>query len=398
MRNTQRAKLAAEGVKTGYGARVVLSEVAFELRPGEVMALLGPNGAGKSTLLKSAAGQLALQGGSIYLEGKDLRTYSGRERAACMALLFTERREPEFATAREVVEAGRYPYTGRFGTLREPDHKAVARAMSYVRTEELQERPFSELSDGQRQRVLLARALAQEPRLILLDEPTAFLDLRHKIELLSLLRNLATREGLAVFLSLHEPDLALKCADRVLLVADGKVLPPAAPEEALSEDNMRRIYGLGSAYDALSGSAELPTLGRAERRPPLGPGGGGGGGAAGAAYPFTGGFGARVYPLRRAYSAPRIRIIRLRLGLPQRSLRQRLTKRSRRRSCGKREPSLKRQSVSFGPNRRSGAAMRLFLNCGRGRKRRGYWSGNKTISAYCFSRTGEARTCSERQR
>ena len=389
MRNTQRAKLAAEGVKTGYGARVVLSEVAFELRPGEVMALLGPNGAGKSTLLKSAAGQLALQGGSIYLEGKDLRTYSGRERAACMALLFTERREPEFATAREVVEAGRYPYTGRFGTLREPDHKAVARAMSYVRTEELQERPFSELSDGQRQRVLLARALAQEPRLILLDEPTAFLDLRHKIELLSLLRNLATREGLAVFLSLHEPDLALKCADRVLLVADGKVLPPAAPEEALSEDNMRRIYGLGSAYDALSGSAELPQASENTAPSTL---------AAGAAYPFTGGFGARVYPLRRAYSAPRIRIIRLRLGLPQRSLRQRLTKRSRRRSCGKREPSLKRQSVSFGPNRRSGAAMRLFLNCGRGRKRRGYWSGNKTISAYCFSRTGEARTCSERQR
>ena len=383
MRNTQRAKLAAEGVKTGYGARVVLSEVAFELRPGEVMALLGPNGAGKSTLLKSAAGQLALQGGSIYLEGKDLRAYSGRERAACMALLFTERREPEFATAREVVEAGRYPYTGRFGTLREPDHKAVARAMSYVRTEELKDRPFSELSDGQRQRVLLARALAQEPRLILLDEPTAFLDLRHKIELLSLLRNLATREGLAVFLSLHEPDLALKCADRVLLVADGKVLPPATPEEALSEDNMRRIYGLGSAYDALSGSAELPQA--SENTVP-------------STLVLGGGCGARVYLLRRAYSAPRIRIIRLRLGLPQRSLRQRLTKRSRRRSCGKREPSLKRQSVSFGPNRRSGAAMRLFLNCGRRRKRRGYWSGNKTISAYCFSRTGEARTCSERLR
>ena len=258
MRNKQRAKLAAEGVKTGYGARVVLSEVAFELHPGEVMALLGPNGAGKSTLLKSAAGQLALQGGSIYLEGKDLQAYSGRERAACMALLFTERREPEFATAREVVEAGRYPYTGRFGTLREQDHAAVARAMAYVRTEELRERPFAELSDGQRQRVLLARALAQEPRLILLDEPTAFLDLRHKIELLGLLRDLATREGLAVLVSLHEPDLALKCADRVLLVADGKVLPPVSPEEALSEENMRRIYGLSAAYDALSGSAELP--------------------------------------------------------------------------------------------------------------------------------------------
>ena len=258
MRKEQQAKLAAEGVKTGYGARVVLSEVSFELRPGEVMALLGPNGAGKSTLLKSAAGQLALQGGCIYLDGRNLQSFTGRERAAYMALLFTERREPEFATAREVVEAGRYPYTGRFGTLRESDHTAVARAMAYVRTEELAARPFAELSDGQRQRVLLARALAQEPRLILLDEPTAFLDLRHKVELLSLLRDLATREGLAVFLSLHEPDLALKCADRVLLVADGKVLPPAVPEEALSEENMRRIYGLGSAYDALSGSAELP--------------------------------------------------------------------------------------------------------------------------------------------
>ena len=114
--------------------------------------------------------------------------------------------------------------------------------------------------------MLLARALAQEPRLILLDEPTAFLDLRHKIELLGLLRDLATREGLAVLVSLHEPDLALKCADRVLLVADGKVLPPAAPEEALSEENMRRIYGLGATYDALSGSAELPR--RTEGTPP----------------------------------------------------------------------------------------------------------------------------------
>lgn len=258
MRNKQRAKLAAEGVKTGYGSRVVLSEVAFELHPGEVMALLGPNGAGKSTLLKSAAGQLALQGGSIFLEGEDLRRCAAQKKAERMALLFTERREPEFATAREVVEAGRYPYTGRFGTLREQDHAAVARAMAYVRTEELTERPFVELSDGQRQRVLLARALAQEPKVMLLDEPTAFLDLRHKIELLSLLRDLATREGLAVLVSLHEPDLALKCADRVLLVADGKVLPPAAPEEALSEENMRRLYGLSSAYDALSGSAELP--------------------------------------------------------------------------------------------------------------------------------------------
>ena len=358
MRKEQRAKLAAEGVKTGYGARVVLSEVAFELHPGEVMALLGPNGAGKSTLLKSAAGQLALQGGSIYLEGKDLQAYSGRERAACMALLFTERREPEFATAREVVEAGRYPYTGRFGTLREQDHAAVARAMAYVRTEELKERPFAELSDGQRQRVLLARALAQEPRLILLDEPTAFLDLRHKIELLGLLRDLATREGLAVLVSLHEPDLALKCADRVLLVADGKVLPPASPEEALSEENMRRIYGLSAAYDALSGSAELPR--RTEHTPPP------------ASTSVSGGFGARAFPLRPGFSALRIWTTRWQSALPQRSLRPRPTSLSRRCVCKRQRIASQRSGGSSGRSRRSGAAIWPCLPCGSLRKRRGF--------------------------
>ena len=142
----------------------------------------------------------------------------------------------------------------------------MARAMAHVKIEDLAERLFVELSDGQRQRVLLARALAQEPKVMLLDEPTAFLDLRHKIELLSLLRDLATCEGLAVFLSLHEPDLALKCADCVLLVSNGRVLPPLPPEEALTTANMREIYGLSGSYDALFGSAELPKS--AELSPP----------------------------------------------------------------------------------------------------------------------------------
>ena len=242
MRNKQRAKLAAEGVKTGYGARVVLSEVAFELHPGEVMALLGPNGAGKSTLLKSAAGQLALQGGSIYLEGKDLQAYSGRERAACMALLFTERREPEFATAREVVEAGRYPYTGRFGTLREQDHAAVARAMAYVRTEELKERPFAELSDGQRQRVLLAKVLAQQTPVLFLDEPATGLDIIYQEEIFRFCRELCAA-GKTVVLVAHELSLAARFCSRLLLIGRGALLADGLPREVLTAELLTRAYG-----------------------------------------------------------------------------------------------------------------------------------------------------------
>ena len=175
-----------------------LDHVSLKLRKGEIHALVGENGAGKSTILKSVAAQLPPLGGAVYLDGADLLGMKGTERARRMAVMFTEKVHAEWMTCRDVVAAGRYPYTGRFGVLSEEDWKAVDEAMEAVQVSELRERDFQTLSDGQRQRVMLARALCQEPELLLLDEPTSYLDIRYKLEFMSVLQELARRKKVAV--------------------------------------------------------------------------------------------------------------------------------------------------------------------------------------------------------
>ena len=182
-----------EDLQVGYGGKQILNPVRIGIKKGEILTLVGPNGAGKSTILKSVAAQLPPLGGAVYLDGADLLGMKGTERARRMAVMFTEKVHAEWMTCRDVVAAGRYPYTGRFGVLSEEDWKAVDEAMEAVQVSELRERDFQTLSDGQRQRVMLARALCQEPELLLLDEPTSYLDIRYKLEFMSVLQELARR-------------------------------------------------------------------------------------------------------------------------------------------------------------------------------------------------------------
>ena len=268
--------LYTDKLSVGYGDRTVVSDIALSAEPGQILCLIGPNGAGKSTLLKTLLRLLPPTAGAVYLEGKELRTYSERELARRSAAMLTGRPEPELMKSAEVVAAGRYPYTGRLGILSEEDRRVVRESMEKVGVSELADTDFTHLSDGQRQRVLLARALCQEPRLLILDEPTSFLDIRHKLDFLQLLRELVRERQLAVVMSMHELELAQRFADRLLCIRDGRVDRAGSPEEIFSGGYIERLYGLArGSYDALAGTAEA---GRMEGAPQVFVIGGGGSG------------------------------------------------------------------------------------------------------------------------
>ena len=268
--------LYTDKLSVGYGDRTVVSDIALAAEPGQIFCLIGPNGAGKSTLLKTLLRLLPPTAGAVYLEGQELRAYSERELARRSAAMLTGRPEPELMKSAEVVAAGRYPYTGRLGILSEEDRRVVRESMEKVGVSELADTDFTHLSDGQRQRVLLARALCQEPRLLLLDEPTSYLDIRHKLDFLQLLRELVRERQLAVVMSMHELELAQRFADRLLCIRDGRVDRAGSPEEIFSGGYIERLYGLSrGSYDVLAGTAEA---GRMEGAPQVFVIGGGGSG------------------------------------------------------------------------------------------------------------------------
>ena len=194
----------------GYNGKPLIDQIQVGIHKGEIVTLIGPNGSGKSTILKSITRQLKILGGKVLYEENDLHKLSYKELSTRMAVVLTERMRPELMTCHDIVATGRYPYTGRLGILSRKDEDKVDEAMRIVHAEELGSRDFNAISDGQRQRVLLARAICQEPEIIVLDEPTSFLDIRHKLELLSILRSMAKEKGITVIMSLHEIDLAQK--------------------------------------------------------------------------------------------------------------------------------------------------------------------------------------------
>ena len=251
--------LTAKGLDVGYDGVPLIRDIGLEIGRGEIVTLIGPNGSGKSTVLKTLSRQLKALGGRVYVGGEALEALTGRELATRMAVVLTGRERPELLTCRDVVSAGRYPYTGRLGILSADDEARVRVAMEAVRVSDLAERDFNAISDGQRQRVLLARALCQEPEVIVLDEPTSYLDIRHKLELLALLRDMAKRSGITVLLSLHEIDLAQKISDRIVCIWGDRVLTTGTPEEVFAGDAVERLYGIeAGGYDPAFGGVELP--------------------------------------------------------------------------------------------------------------------------------------------
>lgn len=235
--------ISAENLLAGYGAPVVTA-AELAVKSGEILVLIGPNGGGKSTLLRTLAGELKKLGGKVALCGIDMDSLPPKERAKKLSVLLTDRPRAGKMTCREVAETGRYPYTGYFGLLSEADKRAVDRAMELVGVAELARLDFSQVSDGQRQRVMLARAICQEPEVMILDEPTSYLDIRHKLIFLDSLQRLAKENSVAVIMSMHELDLAEIIAGRVLCVKDGRIFRAGTPDEIFKEEVLRELFDL----------------------------------------------------------------------------------------------------------------------------------------------------------
>lgn len=248
-------------LSVGYQGVPVIKDIEIGLQKGEIMTLIGPNGAGKSTILKSIAGQLELISGTIYLEQKEFLQMTGNERAKKMAVVLTERLKSEMMTCEGVVATGRYPYTGRFGLLEERDRRIIKEAMDLVHVTEIRDQDFKKISDGQRQRVMLARAICQEPEIIILDEPTSFLDVKYKLEFLSILQKLKIQKQLTVMMSLHELELAERVSDRILCVNGNYVDRYGTPEEIFTQGYIKRLFSIETGnYDEESSSMELETV------------------------------------------------------------------------------------------------------------------------------------------
>ena len=252
-------KITAKQLSIGYqhsaGETIVASGLDCSLRGGEFVCLLGPNGAGKSTLIRTLAGMQKPLAGELRLSGKVMSDIAPRERARAVSVVLTEAMPSGMMDAYSLVSLGRHPYSGWFGGLTGQDRERIDWSIDAVGARPLANRQVSELSDGERQKISIARALAQEAKLMLLDEPTAFLDLPRRVELMSILRNLAHQENLALLLSTHDLDLALRFADRVWLMTPEGNLLQAAPEALALNGKFAEVFATENLdWDVSTGS------------------------------------------------------------------------------------------------------------------------------------------------
>ncbi|MBK1878677.1 ABC transporter ATP-binding protein [Pelagicoccus mobilis] len=242
--------LQTESLRVGYKIkgqepRTVASGLDLELVPGEFVCLLGPNGVGKSTLIRSLSGMQAALGGSIHISGTDVSSMSPKEKARSVSVVLTDSLPVGMFDGYSVVALGRHPHTSWTGGLGAEDKERISWVLEAVGAGHLAHRQISELSDGERQKIMIARALAQETQIMLLDEPTAFLDLPRRVELMRTLRDLARREGLCILLSTHDLDLALRSADKLWLLASDGTLKTGMPEQLALEGEIAATFASG---------------------------------------------------------------------------------------------------------------------------------------------------------
>ena len=252
-----------EGLTVGYNGVPLIRDITFRVERGEILTLIGPNGSGKSTILKSVTRQLKTLGGTVYIGERDMKDISQKELAKQMSVVLTERIRTELMTCRDIVATGRYPYTGRLGILDDADRAVVRESMEMVHVWDLRDRDFMQLSDGQRQRIMLARAICQETKTLLLDEPTSYLDIHYQIELLNTLRHLVNTRKVGIIMSLHELPLARKVSDWVVCIKGDSVVAQGSVEDIFTSAVIDELYGLKpGSFDPVSGNIELDASSR----------------------------------------------------------------------------------------------------------------------------------------
>ncbi len=257
--------LKTSDLSVGYDGKTLIHDINIGVKRGQVLTLIGPNGSGKSTILKTLTKYLKTIAGTVYVGEHQLDTISNRDLAKQVSVVLTQRLKTEMMTCEDVVATGRYPHTGRLGILSDDDRRIVRETMEQVNITELKDRDYRRISDGQRQRVLLARAICQQPQVIVLDEPTSYLDVRYKLELLGTMRRLAQEKNIAVVMSLHELDMAERVSDYVMCVKGDTIAHYGPAEEIFGSDLITDLYDLkGGSYNPLFGCLEMQ---RTEGRP-----------------------------------------------------------------------------------------------------------------------------------
>ncbi|MBD8658616.1 ABC transporter ATP-binding protein [Frigoribacterium sp. CFBP 8754] len=256
--------LDAEHLTLGYGELTVVDDLSLAVPPGRITAIVGANACGKSTLLRSMSRLLKPRSGQVVLDGREVHRTPARQLARTLGLLPQSPVAPEGITVADLVGRGRHPHQGLLSRWSSDDDRAVAEALEATETTALADRSVDELSGGQRQRVWIAMALAQQTDVLLLDEPTTFLDVSHQVEVLDLLTDLNRRRGTTIVMVLHDLNLAARYADHLVALAAGRVHAAGAPAEVLTEDCVRAVFGLDSRVvaDPTTGAPMMLPLGR----------------------------------------------------------------------------------------------------------------------------------------
>ncbi|GAA4545586.1 ABC transporter ATP-binding protein [Pseudonocardia xishanensis] len=258
-----RVRLAAESVRLGYGERTIVDDLDLEIVQGTVTAVIGPNGCGKSTLLRALGRLLAPAKGQVLLDGKRIDRMPTKEVAAVLGLLPQAPTAPEGLTVGDLVARGRHPHQAWYRQWSADDEEAVAEALDWTGIADLAERPVDELSGGQRQRAWISMALAQGTELLLLDEPTTFLDLSHQVEVLELVTRLNTERGRTVVMVLHDLNLAARYADRLVAMKNGAIMAQGRPADVVTEPLLREVFGLEAKVvpDPVAGTPMVVPIG-----------------------------------------------------------------------------------------------------------------------------------------